>query len=735
MRMTRRRARQRRLHAAQERDAACGSAQVAEGARRFTRRMARARRSRQAREALLRQGVLIASFSCVCLLRVTVAAAASHEVLHGVLGEVQTLREARETIRNYHAAQQSLRAAQDGVRSARENLAAAQAGQADAAHALAAAREHLAASRQALADARQVFVTARAAAEEKAQAAQEAQQAVSDYAPRVEALRADVSAAAAESASVESAYEAAVEEAEIKTRQDRAAAVAAACEAVGYEQRRLVEAERLAAEALAAVPDRRDEVESDYRGWLDALASSLDASEAALDEAEGELDDLVSAAEDAAIEAAAAQQEAAQAEADVQEAAQDAAQSEKDAAEAEDYDREAATWAAEAARDLRSAEDWQREAADDLAHFGEGEGIETGFEYYSWRGRRAGHQLSLPISYYASRRQAGHMVDFGLSAAHVSSVSGYTGGAVHGFQDTTLAVTWHNDHPRDSVRYHFTLNVPTGESRVYQAAVLPDGLAAMTSFGVGWEYTPAVEWVHHATERDEVHASLAYTWRAAYDYAKESPGASVHLGGILAQEVSYRHIGEAWQSLLGLRHTRTGWARQETFDYDGWLAGGSEAAPITGEVRYRDGETWGLKWLYNRQVAPRDEYYHYLAFDFTDAEQGYEAGRVYEQFACVGVRHASLPQLHWQAALSYQHVNGNSASVERRLPLGGAGGTLVVPGEERGAWSRYGLMVGMEWQPRPEEQLTLALEQYVRRDTASAGYHGWEVAFWYSRAL
>lgn len=68
-------------------------------------------------------------------------------------------------------------------------------------------------------------------------------------------------------------------------QRDREAAVAAACEAVGYEQRRLEEAQRLAEEALAAMPDRMEEVESSYRGWLDALAASLDASEAALSDA------------------------------------------------------------------------------------------------------------------------------------------------------------------------------------------------------------------------------------------------------------------------------------------------------------------------------------------------------------------------------------------------------------------------------------------------------------------
>ena len=439
------------------------------------------------------------------------------------------------------------------------------------------------------------------------------------------------------------------------------------------------------------------------------------------------------AAEDAAMEAADAQQEAAQAEAEAAQAAAEAAQQEKEEAAAEDDVREAEDWAREAAADLVSAQAWEREAAEQVAHFGEGEGGQAGFEYYSWRGRRAGHQLYLPLSYFSSHRQDGHMVDFSLSAGRVASASGYAGGHVSGFTDTVLGITLHGDHPRDSVRYHFTLNVPTGESRVYQSAVLPEGVAAMTSFGAGWEYIPAVEWLHHFTERDSLDATLSCAWRAAYDYARESPSAVVHPGTQLAEEVSYQHIGERQQTRIGLRHSSTAMARQDTFDYDGWLQGGMEGTvPVSGETRYHEGETWGLRWLSNRKIAPRDEYFHCLAFEFTNAVHGYDAGKVYEQFASVGVRHTVTPQLHWQAVASYQHVSAGSSDIERRLLTRGeeVGDDLM-----NGGWSRFGLLARLTWQPRPEEQLTFSLERYVRRDEASVGYHGWGMALWYSRSL
>ena len=704
--MTRRRARQRR---AQEVCTQEVRAEEGHGVYRLTRARRRAYRIRRARAALVRRGALLLSVSGACLMRAALAAAAAHEVMHEMTGEVQALRDARTQLADYHAAQRNLREARKGVQTAQENLAAAQAGKKEAAQALADARQNLAASREALREAQQALAAARAVAAEKSQAAQSAQQAVADYAPEVEALRSDAAAAAAESARAEGAYEAAAAAAQAAMQRDREAAVAAACEAVGYEQRRLEEAQRLADEALAAMP------------------------EAALSDAEAQLDDLMSAAEDAAMEAADAQQEAAQAEAEAAQAAAEAAQQEKEEAAAEDDVREAEDWAREAAADLVSAQVWEREAAEQVAHFGEGEGVQAGFEYYSWRGRRAGHQLYLPLSYFASRRQDGHMVDFSLSAGRVASDSGYAGGHVSGFTDTVLGITLHGDHPRDSVRYHFTLNVPTGESRVYQSAVLPEGVAAMTTFGAGWEYIPAVEWLHHFTERDSLDATLSCAWRAAYDYARESPSAAVHPGTQLAEEVSYQHIGERQQTRIGLRHSSTAMARQDTFSYDGWLQSGMEGTvPVSGETRYREGETWGLRWLSNRKVAPRDEYFHCLAFDFTNAVHGYDAGKVYEQFASVGVRHTVTPQLHWQAVASYQHVSAGSSDIERRLLTRGeeVGDDLM-----NGGWSRFGLLARLTWQPRLEEQLTFSLERYVRRDEASVGYHGWGMALWYSRSL
>ena len=623
--MTRRRARQRR---AQEVCTQEVRAEEGHGVYRLTRARRRAYRIRRARAALVRRGALLLSVSGVCLMRAALAAAAAHEVMHEMTGEVQALRDARTQLADYHAAQRNLREARKGVQAAQENLAAAQAGKREAAQALADARQNLAASREALREAQQALAAARAVAAEKSQAAQSAQQAVADYAPEVEALRSDAAAAAAESARVEGAYEAA---------------------------------------------------------------------------------------------AAAAQ------------AAAEAEQQEKEEAAAEDDVREAEDWAREAAADLVSAQVWEREAAEQVAHFGEGEGVQAGFEYYSWRGRRAGHQLYLPLSYFASRRQDGHMVDFSLSAGRVASDSGYAGGHVSGFTDTVLGITLHGDHPRDSVRYHFTLNVPTGESRVYQSAVLPEGVAAMTTFGAGWEYIPAVEWLHHFTERDSLDATLSCAWRAAYDYARESPSAAVHPGTQLAEDVSYQHIGERQQTRIGLRHSSTAMARQDTFDYDGWLQGGMEGTvPVSGETRYREGETWGLRWLSNRKITPRDEYFHCLAFDFTNAVHGYDAGKVYEQFASVGVRHTVTPQLHWQAVASYQHVSAGSSDIERRLLTRGeeAGDDLM-----NGGWSRFGLLARLTWQPRPEEQLTFSLERYVRRDEASVGYHGWGMALWYSRSL
>ena len=96
-------------------------------------------------------------------------------------------------------------------------------------------------------------------------------------------------------------------------------------------------------------------------------------------------------------------QEAAQAEAEAAQAAAEAEQQEKEEAAAEDDVREAEDWASEAAADLVSAQVWEREAAEQVAHFGEGEGVQAGFEYYSWRGRAISFICRFPFSPAADR--------------------------------------------------------------------------------------------------------------------------------------------------------------------------------------------------------------------------------------------------------------------------------------------------------------------------------------------
>lgn len=134
--MTRRRVRQRR---AQEVCTQEVRAEEGHGVYRLTRARRRACRIRQARAALVRRGALLLSVSGACLMRAALAAAAAHEVMHKMTGEVQALRDARTQLVDYHAAQRNLREARKGVQ-------AAQAGKKEAAQALADARQNLAAS-------------------------------------------------------------------------------------------------------------------------------------------------------------------------------------------------------------------------------------------------------------------------------------------------------------------------------------------------------------------------------------------------------------------------------------------------------------------------------------------------------------------------------------------------------------------------------------------------------------
>ena len=633
------------------------------------------------------------------------ASAASHDALHDVYGYFSYMMNVRDEIRSHRAALAALAEARADVESARANLVEAQEATRDAAANLALAIQNLRAAEEHLAAVRKALVSAEEASALRTEEAIAAQNAEADYVPEVEAQR----------TALESLYREAdnLSRAEGTTggeNPEREKVVARILAEVGYEQNRIVDAQRMVEEALAA---ERGTTPDDAGAKLAAVSAEVDAAQATLDAMEAQLDALTALREQAED----AERDARELVADYTQEAQaseaDLAESRKNKEEAETYDAEAKAWALQAADEQKAAEHRLLQSEHDLAYFGEGAGAETGVEYYTWRGERAGHQLYLPLSYFSRTHAGKTKLDYGISAGYVKSHTGFDSG-VSGLTDTQLSVTIHNEKPRTSVHYGLSVNLPTGESKIYQRAAVPEGLARFTDFGAGWQFIPSVEVTHRISERDRLTGRFSYAMRGGYDYSKEVPNAHVSPGNIFAQEVEYLHAGDKKSYMVQLYHNATSSAVQDAVDTD--------SRTITGKMHYRDGDDWEFRFFYNQAVSAKDEVRFYAIYALTEAAKGIASEEVARQYYGLGLRHRVSDKLTWQIMAHYQNVSTTYDPLRTALNTGNG-------------FKRCSLIAGLAWKPSERKNLTLQVERYVRSDVGGTGYNGWGAALWYQQSF
>ena len=633
------------------------------------------------------------------------ASAASHDALHDVYGYFSYMMNVRDEIRSHRAALAALAEARADVESARANLVEAQEATRDAAANLALAIQNLRAAEEHLAAVRKALASAEEASALRTEEAIAAQNAEAGYAPEVEAQRTALESLYREADNLSRASDATGGE-----NPDREKVVARILAEVGYEQNRIVDAQRMVEEALAA---ERGTTPDAAGAKLAAVSSEVDAAQARLDAMEAQLDALTALREQAED----AERDARELVADYTQEAQaseaDLAESRKNKEEAETYDAEAKAWALQAADEQKAAERRLLQSEHDLAYFGEGAGTETGVEYYTWRGERAGHQLYLPLSYFSRTHAGKTKLDYGISAGYVKSHTGFDSG-VSGLTDTQLSVTIHNEKPRTSVHYGLSVNLPTGESKIYQRAAVPEGLARFTDFGAGWQFIPSVEVTHRISERDRLTGRLSYAMRGGYDYSKEVPNAHVSPGNIFAQEIEYLHAGDKKSYMVQLYHNATSSAVQDAVDTD--------SRTITGKMHYRDGDDWELRFFYNQAVSAKDELRFYAIYALTEAAKGIASQEVARQYYGLGLRHRVSDKLTWQIMAHYQNVSTTYDPLRTALNTGSG-------------FKRRSLIAGLAWKASERKNLTFQVERYVRSDVGGAGYNGWGTALWYQQSF
>ena len=633
------------------------------------------------------------------------ASAASHDALHDVYGYFSYMMNVRDEIRSHRATLAALAEARADVESARANLVEAQEATRDAAANLALAIQNLRAAEEHLAAVRKALASAEEASALRTEEAIAAQNAEADYAPEVEAQRTALESLYREADSLSRASDTTGGE-----NPDREKVVARILAEVGYEQNRIVDAQRMVEEALAA---ERGTTPDAAGAKLAAVSAEVDAAQARLDAMEAQLDALTALREQAEDAERDARELVADYTKEAQASEADLAESRKGKAEAETYDAEAKAWALQAADEQKAAERRLLQSEHDLAYFGEGAGAETGVEYYTWRGERAGHQLYLPLSYFSRTHAGKTKLDYGISAGYVKSHTGFDSG-VSGLTDTQVSVTIHNEKPRTSVHYGLSVNLPTGESKIYQRAAVPEGLARFTDFGAGWQFIPSVEVTHRISERDRLTGRFSYAMRGGYDYSKEVPNAHVSPGNIFAQEIEYLHAGDKKSYMVQLYHNATSSAVQDAVDTD--------SRTITGSTRYRDGDDWELRFFYNQAVSPKDELRFYAIYALTEAAKGIASQEVARQYYGLGLRHRVSDKLTWQIMAHYQNVSTTYDPLRTALNTGSG-------------FKRRSLIAGLAWKASERKNLTFQVERYVRSDVGGAGYNGWGTALWYQQSF
>ena len=633
------------------------------------------------------------------------ASAASHDALHDVYGYFSYMMNVRDEIRSHRAALAALAEARADVESARANLVEAQEATRDAAANLALAIQNLRAAEEHLATVRKALASAEEASALRTEEAITAQNAEAGYAPEVEAQRTALESLYREADNLSRAAGTTGGE-----NPEREKVVARILAEVGYEQNRIVDAQRMVEEALAA---ERGTTPDAAGAKLAAVSSEVDAAQATLDAMEAQLDALTALREQAED----AERDARELVADYTQEAQaseaDLAESRKNKEEAETYDAEAKAWALQAADEQKATERRLLQSEHDLAYFDEGAGAETGVEYYTWRGERAGHQLYLPLSYFSRTHAGKTKLDYGISAGYVKSHTGFDSG-VSGLTDTQLSVTIHNEKPRTSVHYGLSVNLPTGESKIYQRAAVPEGLARFTDFGAGWQFIPSVEVTHRISERDRLTGRFSYAMRGGYDYSKEVPNAHVSPGNIFAQEIEYLHAGDKKSYMVQLYHNATSSAVQDAVDTD--------SRTITGKMHYRDGADWELRFFYNQAVSAKDEVRFYAIYALTEAAKGIASQEVARQYYGLGLRHRVSDKLTWQIMAHYQNVSTTYDPLRTALNTGSG-------------FKRRSLIAGLAWKASERRNLTFQVERYVRSDVGGAGYNGWGTALWYQQSF
>ena len=655
--------------------------------------------------------LVLASLSLPCL-QVNTAYASSVNVIHDVPNKFLYMENAAADIKAYKTAVQDLEQAKLDARQAAADLEQARSDQTTAQRSLQDAEAAVKAATANLQQARTQLEQAKSLSAEKTRAAIVSQQAEADYAPNVYAARSTVSDLQNQVSQAEAQRPAPpVRQTAAQGGADSALAdkIQSALADVDYAAEYLSSIEdEINAEKAGSTGDSEnaaDEAENEaeqeaYDARLDDLNQQLDDASQQMDDVQSEFDALTDEREQAEAEEADAREAVADLENDTRAAAQDLAESQKDKTEAEAYLAEAEKNLLQAETGYKEAKKNEQTAQDSLTYWGEGRTAAAGAEFYSWHGAESGHQVYVPYNFSSSDRH--HAIDLSLSTGYVSSDTGKTDGHVSGWTDTALSVTKLNDHAKYDVRYHLDINVPTGQSKIYDNAVVPDDLAMFTRFGEGWNWTPGIEVRKHLNDTDSFSVKTSYSLRGSYEYSKNVPDASIDPGNTWSTELSYLHAEENEKLMARLFFTtHTG-----KTDENG--------------LKYKEGNDFGAEVYYEKAVSAQNSMEIYAGLSYTGASD-YDVlneepnSGIHRTYFGLGLMHKIDAKRTFRILGNYVRSDGYTYDPLRNTYM-----------DNR---RRLSLLAVYEEKLNQQDNISLALEHYSLQEDNSSGYHGWGAAF------
>ncbi|SFW50287.1 hypothetical protein [Selenomonas ruminantium] len=679
-------------------------------------RMTRSRKRKMREEAALRQTAKAASISALALLPPMAGEAAGiSNAMNDIPAAFESLRNDRDRIRDFKEAQQNAAEAAQALLEAKADLQQAKADKENAASALLEAQQNLEKASLNLQRIAQELANAQLESAQRTREAIAAQQAVADFAPQVWAQEGAVAEAQSRRNNTQAAYERLGRElGHLRTENDGLEErIRQAWESVGYAQNRLNDVMAMVNGAQAAAPERQAEEAQweAYEKQLESLDAEVDDAEALLDALNSQLDDLQDArmaAEDAEQDARELVRDltAEQAEAEI-----DVKESTNDVTEAENWHEEAIRGVATAENNLTETQNWKTKADYDLAHFGEGKGLSTGFEYYTWHGAGLprGYQLYQPVEFYATEKKW----DVSLSTGWLVSDTGLPHGRVSGWTDTQLGLTYKNDHKINDVHYKLTVNAPTGEQNAHQNAMMADNLAAFSSFSEGWQFTPEIEATHRLTERDSLIGRLNYTIRRDYSYRIEyedtekglyDPDVAMEISprNKFQQEIEYRHIGEQQQFSAKLIHVNS----VSAYYRNRYSSG-----------RFEDGEDWTLQLYGSQDIDERNSWQYYLWGNY----QAGDVEDIYRYYGGWGLTHQFDKKQRGYVLLNGGGSYGQSYNWRTNT--------------WRGNRHLYALTLGYAYRIDDTSELRAKVERYYIQGSETDSYQGWKMSLMWNQSF